>query len=338
MILELDGLRNDNEKSLIFNILLRKIYLYLQNQGFSSKMEHLTIIEEAHRLLSYERKTLSAHNHSVKMKAQESFGDILAEIRTYGEAFIIVEQKPSELIGSLITNTNLKICHKLPSSLQLEGFKDSLGLLPDHLPFINKLTPGECILKLDQLDMPFFIQIPLVKEKDWGIKNNYTDAMLRENSENNPTLEDLIFIIKSQNNSILLEITELIYREKGVEKTIKNPQKDDFLRFPTFQHILGTKLKRAFVMFKLCPACQYLKPKVKDNRCPECNTRLESIEEILFPPLQMVMNRAVIKRCLELNRLLARHAVLAPSSFSRSSQRDLLSIKTNFQELIDSLE
>ena len=49
IVIELAGLMNDNEKALIFNLLIKKLYLYRQNLGFSRNLRHISVIEEAHR-------------------------------------------------------------------------------------------------------------------------------------------------------------------------------------------------------------------------------------------------------------------------------------------------
>jgi len=93
IVIELDELRNDDERALVFNFLITKLYLYQQHKGISNKLRHLTVIEEAHRLISSQDRVKDAADHSTKMKAQERFSDLLSEIRAYGEGFIISEQK-----------------------------------------------------------------------------------------------------------------------------------------------------------------------------------------------------------------------------------------------------
>jgi DNA helicase HerA-like ATPase len=340
IVIELQGLRNDNEKSLIFNILIRKLYLYLQERGFSSSLKHITVIEEAHRLLSHERRTYSSSTNSVKMKAQEHFGDILAEIRTYGEALVIVEQKPNELMNSMITNTNLKICHKLPSSRQIALFKDSLGLLPEHIPFIAKLSPGECILKLEKIEMPFLIHATLVKERNWGIENGYTDEKIRENSSITRELKDINFKIDGNNKEFILELYELVYTEgeEEVEQILNNPKRDDLVNFSNYQQVLWEKLQWFFDNFNFCPSCEYCKPTSQNDRCSKCNAVLKKIETLHFPLLNLGIERTQITRRIELNDLLEKYIKLAPSSYSNSSQRSLLSIKNSYRKLMEPLE
>ena len=279
MVFELGGLINDNEKSLIFNIILKKLYLYLQNLGFSSQLKHLTVIEEAHRLLSSSSTVRSDSSETIKDKAQGVFGDILAEIRAFGEGIIVVEQKPKQLIDSVITNTNLKICHKLPSIDQFYHFKDSIALLNEHLPFITKLKPGECVLKIEEVDQPFFIQANIVKDEDWGLKDLITDESLRIKKDHNPFITQLDYTIaKNNEDQFLLNISKIAFLEDNKEAAVKNPTKEKCLEFPNFWHVLWNRMKNFYSTYGFCPKCFQIAK--KHSKCPHCTIHLEDIEEL----------------------------------------------------------
>jgi len=52
----------------------------------------------------------------------EDFGNMLAEVRAYGEAIIIAEQIPSDLVKGAIGNTFIKLCIGLRMHLVLICF------------------------------------------------------------------------------------------------------------------------------------------------------------------------------------------------------------------------
>ena len=66
----------------------------------------------------------------------------IAEMRTYGEGFIIVDQSPSMLDMSAIRNTNTKIILRLPDEMDRRLVGKAAGLNDDQLEEIIKLPKG----------------------------------------------------------------------------------------------------------------------------------------------------------------------------------------------------
>ena len=61
-------------------------------------LRHVTLIEEAHRLLSKTSDDFgNLENVSTKSKAVEAFCNILSEIRAFGEGILVAEQIPTKL-------------------------------------------------------------------------------------------------------------------------------------------------------------------------------------------------------------------------------------------------
>jgi hypothetical protein len=113
-VLELSALGDDDEKALLMGLLLVGIYEHRQaEERGGSELRHVTLIEEAHRILKNVPTAQNPEIANVAGKAVETFNNILAEIRAYGEGIIISEQIPSKLSPDAIKNTNLKIVHRL---------------------------------------------------------------------------------------------------------------------------------------------------------------------------------------------------------------------------------
>ncbi len=113
-VLELASLGDDQEKSLLMGLLLIGIYEHRQAQGtVSGRLLHVTLIEEAHRILKNVSTTTSPEIANVAGKALDTFNNILSEIRTYGEGLIIAEQIPAKLSPDAMKNTGLKLAHRL---------------------------------------------------------------------------------------------------------------------------------------------------------------------------------------------------------------------------------
>lgn len=70
----------------------------------------------------------------------------MAEMRTFGEGFIIADQSPSMLDLAAIRNTNTKIVMALPEKEDREVAGKSLGLDDKHIEEISRLKTGEAVV------------------------------------------------------------------------------------------------------------------------------------------------------------------------------------------------
>ena len=70
----------------------------------------------------------------------------IAEIRTYGEGFIIVDQSPSSVDIAAIKNTNTKIVLRTPEANDREAVGRSMGLTPNQVNEIAKLPSGVAVI------------------------------------------------------------------------------------------------------------------------------------------------------------------------------------------------
>ncbi|ERN41037.1 putative ATPase [Rubidibacter lacunae KORDI 51-2] len=161
-IINLSHLGDDADKAFTMAILLNFLYEYRQAQyelGIKQQpLFHLTVIEEAHRILSNVRAS-SLEQASPQGKVAEMFSNILSEIRAYGEGFLIVDQVPSRLIPDVVKNTNLKIVHRLVASDDRDSMSTAMALTLEQTNIINRLRPGQSIIYGEQDDLAAWVQI-----------------------------------------------------------------------------------------------------------------------------------------------------------------------------------
>lgn len=73
-------------------------------------MQHLLVIEEAHRLLkNIGTERASENMGNPKGKAVEHFTNMIAEMRSYGQGVIIAEQIPTKLASDVIKIHQIKL-------------------------------------------------------------------------------------------------------------------------------------------------------------------------------------------------------------------------------------
>ena len=151
VILELKALGSGDEQALMMALLLNAITEHYQaTRGASADLVHVTVVEEAHRLLARQQGGKSAEDAQAKEKAAEAFANTLAENRKYGEGVIIAEQLPTKLVPDAVKNTNLKIMHRLTAEDDRKYVGETMGLDEPQQRFATRLQVGEALTYSDE--------------------------------------------------------------------------------------------------------------------------------------------------------------------------------------------
>ncbi len=161
-IIELSNIVDDEEKAFLMGLLLNKLYQYREELGSFNELQHITVIEEAHRLLPNIADKGSEEANS-KAKAVETFTNILAEIRSYGEGIIIADQIASKLHSDVIKNTNIKIIQRTMDKEDRELVGNSINLDENQILDIAELKPGEAIVHNKDVHQAFMVRIDEMK-------------------------------------------------------------------------------------------------------------------------------------------------------------------------------
>jgi hypothetical protein len=166
VVLELEEIRSASEKSLIMGFILTNLTeaikgLYLKHGTFS----HITLIEEAHRLLS---KYMPGDSLN-KKQGVEVFSDILAEIRKYGESLIIVDQIPGKLTPEVLKNTNTKIVHRIFAQDDKDAIGNTMALTDEQKQFLSNLETGRAIVFTQGWPKAVQVKIAMKTETTSGV-------------------------------------------------------------------------------------------------------------------------------------------------------------------------
>jgi len=167
-ILELDAL-SDKEKALTMMFLLTQLREYCKINRPDSQLRHVTLIEEAHRILA-EKPSLAGSEVAADTEAEavRYFSGALAEIRAYGEGFLIAEQSPNKLAADAIRNTNLKLSHMLMDAQDREVIAGSMMMDAEQKRFLGKLPVGQAAIFMTGYEKAVFAQIPLAKKDGYA--------------------------------------------------------------------------------------------------------------------------------------------------------------------------
>lgn len=112
------------------------------HKGNNSSLRHLTVLEEAHNLLKRTSSDQSSDSSNLLGKSVEMLANSIAEMRTYGEGFIIADQAPGLLDMAVIRNTNTKIILGLPDLSDRELVGRAASLNDNQIIELSKLKTG----------------------------------------------------------------------------------------------------------------------------------------------------------------------------------------------------
>lgn len=144
-ILDISRVKSSETKALIMGLMVYILNEYRVDRKTSSNngLKHVTVLEEAHNLL---KNTQGTGESNLIGKSVEMLTQTIAEIRTYGEGFIIVDQSPSSVDIAAIKNTNTKIVLRTPEANDREAVGRSMGLTNDQVNEIAKLPSGVAVV------------------------------------------------------------------------------------------------------------------------------------------------------------------------------------------------
>lgn len=176
-ILDISRVKSGETKALIMGLMVYILNEYRvdQKNGNNNGLCHVTVLEEAHNLL----KNTNSGEGGLIGKSVEMLTNTIAEIRTYGEGFVIVDQSPSSVDIAAIKNTNTKIVLRTPEAHDREAVGRSIGLTDDQVNEIAKLPSGVAVVYqnnwispvLTMIDKASVKEIPYVNENPHQIKS-----------------------------------------------------------------------------------------------------------------------------------------------------------------------
>lgn len=238
-IVDLSRIGSSETKSMIMGIIVMRLQEYRMSKGgINLPLKHVTVIEEAHNLLkrtSYEQSSESAN---LLGKSVEMISNAIAEMRTYGEGFVIVDQAPGLLDMSVIRNTNTKIIMHLPDMTDRELVGKSAGMSDDQLMELAKIPAGVASVYQNRWIEPVLCHVDyyevkpqkylrksqsILKMQDEGEVKQHIVKYLIALRNNNDCLVDMEkfeeYLVKSNlKASLKISILSLIKSDKEISK------------------------------------------------------------------------------------------------------------------------
>ena len=167
-VLEMNAIGDDEQKAFFIGLILLMLYEHYLALGVQTgrvALKHVTVIEEAHRLLQNVSQEQSPDFANPRGKAVQTFSNIIAEIRAYGEGFIIVEQSPVKLTPDVLKNTNLKLIHRVISGDDRDALTGAMPLDERQQHVLVGLPKGQVVAFTSGMDRPVLLRVPETKTR-----------------------------------------------------------------------------------------------------------------------------------------------------------------------------
>ena len=156
-IIDLSRVGSEETKSLIMGFIITRLSEYRSVSGLvNSPLRHITLLEEAHRILGRQPQVASPDTGNMKAASVEFIGNAIREMRTYGEGFVIADQSATVMDSSVISNTQTKVFFMMPRREDIETACDAASLTDEQGKELARLPRGTAMI----------------------LQNNWTDAIL----------------------------------------------------------------------------------------------------------------------------------------------------------------
>lgn len=220
VIVDLSRIGSQETKSLIMGILVMRLSEHRMSDatGMNQPLKHVTVLEEAHNILKRTSTEQSSEGSNVAGKAVEMLSNAIAEMRTYGEGFIIADQSPSAVDISAIRNTNTKIIMRLPDETDRRLAGKAAGVTDEQLEEIAKLPKGVAVVYQNDWLEPVLCKIHHFGEEEKPYQYEPQNQLSDEKKAFHQHIADLLFSQKTKKQLDLVEISKSIEQSKlGVE-------------------------------------------------------------------------------------------------------------------------
>jgi hypothetical protein len=244
-IVDLSRVSSLETKSLIMGILILKLNEYRMCCSEENQpLRHITVLEEAHNILKRSAGSSGMESADVQGKSVEMISASIAEMRTYGEGFIIVDQSPTAVDVSAIKNTNTKIIMRLPDYDDCLIAGRAIGLNENQIQEIARFPMGVAAV----------------------FQNNWVEAVLTKIDKSEEVYHKDDEIVHSDDMAVLigkLSITLLVQFETGLAS------EEGFQLDELIQEVYASELtsyKKKEMVEKMVNLCTYFEHERINNQ------------------------------------------------------------------------
>lgn len=257
VIIDLSRVGSSETKSLLMGMLVLKLQEYRMSctERINNPLRHITVLEEAHNILKRTSTEQPVDGGNLIGKSVEMISNAIAEMRTYGEGFVIVDQAPGLMDMSVIRNTNTKIIMRLPDLKDRELVGKAANLDEEQIKELAKLPCGVAAVYQNEWIQPILCKIEKIDTENKAFQYEPDRTV-----ETVGDYEDRIYIADLLSKGTVLgkdvskeEVHEILARLKLSDYTIvmilklmENPPKEpNMKKFAPIMNALFPDIKKS---------------------------------------------------------------------------------------------
>lgn len=155
VVIEIEDVGNDLDKAFVIGTVILRLYEHLRVKGPTAEggLTHVTVVEEAHRLLR------RSEGEAKPNQAVELFGAMLSEVRAFGEGIVIAEQIPTKILPDVLKNTAVQVVHRLPSVEDRAILAGTTNMSDEQSAYVLSLRPGHAAAFREGMDAPVLLRV-----------------------------------------------------------------------------------------------------------------------------------------------------------------------------------
>lgn len=290
VIVDLSRVGSSETKSLIMGMLVLKLQEYrMTSNAMNVELGHITVLEEAHNLLKRTSTEQSSESGNLIGKSVEMLTNAIAEMRTYGEGFIIADQAPGLLDMAVIRNTNTKIIMRLPDQTDRELVGRAANLNADQITELAKLPCGVAAIYQNEWVQPVLCKIDKHKTPNKEYENKpekdvYLDAYAQKVSD---SLLDCIMnkeLFRKENKADIKKLKGMVIKSK-----LSTEIKRDFVEYLSSDDENTLETLRVLI-FDFLSAENAIK---ESRHCEDINAWVRSVVDALKPSVKEYTNHQI---------------------------------------------
>ncbi len=185
VVIELDDVGDEDAKAFIMSLLFLQVQecRKAEEATHQKTLQHLLLVEEAHRLLK-NIPAGSGEQADPRGAAVEYFCNMLAELRSKGQGFLVIDQIPSKLAPDLVKNTNLKIIHRTVAEEDRQLVGGAMHMTAEQKEYLACLEQGVAAVYAEGDNRPKLVKLPYAGdfERQAGLQDLSRAEILRRSA------------------------------------------------------------------------------------------------------------------------------------------------------------
>lgn len=290
VIVDLSRVGSSETKSLIMGMLVLKLQEYrMTSDMINAELRHITVLEEAHNLLKRTSADQTSESSNLVGKSVEMLANAVAEMRTYGEGFIIADQAPGLLDMSVIRNTNTKIIMRLPDQGDRELVGRAAGLNEEQIVELAKLPCGVAAIYQNEWVQPVLGKVD--KYEGNGKKYIYFQQEELDTTTEDKKISESLLDCIMEKELFGKEDKKYVFqlKEKVIKSKLSTKIKKDFMKY-----LLGNEENEKELLGVLIYDLLKAEPAIKAaQQCNDISNWVHMVVDHLTPSIKKYSDQQI---------------------------------------------